>query len=159
MAHIIEVSEELLPQAGYVHAQSWRASHRDICSPAFVEAHTAQRQTAYLRGEIAAGKPLWLLLDPEAVGIVSVHGSLIENLYVLPEQQGRGYGTLLLEHALRQCLETPRLSVLSSNERALTWYLRRGFRETGRRALRDVLAEIDMTLVPEHARNTGGSTS
>ena len=156
MATIIAVTEELLLQAGYVHAQSWRTSHRGICSPAFVEAHTAQRQAAYLRGERAAGKSLWLLLDPDPVGMVSVDGSLIENLYVLPERQGRGYGTLLLDHALQQCREIPRLSVLSSNERALTWYLRRGFRETDRHTLRDGLAEIHMTLAPQRGKNTGG---
>ena len=144
MPDILPVTEELLPQAGYIHAESWRASHRDICSPAFVAAHTTQRQTAYLRGEMAAGKRLWLLMNPEHSGMVSVAGDLVENLYVLPDCWGRGYGTLLLEHALRQCRGTPRLTVLSSNGRALGWYLRRGFREAGRRALREGLEEIDM---------------
>ena len=78
--------------------------------------------------------------------MVSVAGDLVENLYVLPGCWGRGYGTLLLEHALRQCRGTPRLTVLSSNGRALGWYLRRGFREAGRRALRGSLEEIDMIL-------------
>ena len=78
--------------------------------------------------------------------MVSVAGDLVENLYVLPDCWGRGYGTLLLEHALRQCRGTPRLTVLSSNGRALGWYLRRGFREAGRRALREGLEEIDMIL-------------
>ena len=149
MPDIVPVTEELLPQAGYIHAESWRASHRDICSPAFVAAHTAQRQTAYLRGEMAAGKQLWLLMNPEPSGMVSVAGDLVENLYVLPGCWGRGYGTLLLEHALRQCRGTPRLTVLSSNERALGWYLRRGFREAGRRTLRGGLEEIDMILMEE----------
>ena len=149
MPDILPVTEELLPQAGYIHAESWRASHRDICSPAFVAAHTTQRQTAYLRGEMAAGKRLWLLMNREPSGMVSVAGDLVENLYVLPDCWGRGYGTLLLEHALRQCRGTPRLTVLSSNERALGWYLRRGFREAGRRTLRGGLEEIDMILKEE----------
>lgn len=149
MTEIVPVTEDRLPLAGHVHAASWRASHRDVCSPAFVAAHTAQRQTAYLRGEMAAGKQLWLLMDPEPSGVVSVAGDLVENLYVLPGRWGRGYGTLLLEHALRQCRGTPRLTVLSSNERALGWYLRRGFREAGRRPLRGGLEEIDMILCKE----------
>ena len=143
------MTEDRLPLAGHVHAASWRASHRDVCSPAFVAAHTAQRQTAYLRSEMAAGKQLWLLMDPEPSGVVSVAGDLVENLYVLPGRWGRGDGTLLLEHALRQCRGTPRLTVLSSNERALGWYLRRGFREAGRRPLRGGLEEIDMILKEE----------
>lgn len=149
MTEIVPVTEDRLPLAGHVHAASWRASHRDVCSPAFVAAHTAQRQTAYLRSEMAAGKQLWLLMDPEPSGVVSVAGDLVENLYVLPGRWGRGYGTLLLEHALRQCRGTPRLTALSSNERALGWYLRRGFREAGRRPLRGGLEEIDMILKEE----------
>ena len=87
---IVPVTEENLMDAARVHAAAWRESHRDICTPEFVAAHTARRQADYLRRERAAGKELWLLLSPGPVGIVSTWGDLIENLYVLPERQGLG---------------------------------------------------------------------
>ena len=128
---IEEVTEQTLSAAGYVHAESWRASHRDICPPDFVAAHTAQAQTEYLRQEMAQGKRLFLLTDGGPVGIVTVWGSLIENLYVLPGRQGRGYGSRLLKFAMAQCQGAPTLWVLNSNENAHRLYLRHGFRQTG----------------------------
>lgn len=142
---IVKVDESNIAQAGAVHAASWRASH-GFCTPEFVAAHTAERQTEFLRREIAAGKDVFLLMDPEPAGIVSVCGDLIENLYVLPEKWNRGYGSRLLEFAAERCTGTPRLWVLNINETAGRLYERRGFRETGaRRELKGGLAQIEMT--------------
>lgn len=141
---IVKVDESNIAAAGAVHAQSWRASH-GFCSPEFVAAHTAQSQTEFLQREIGAGRSLYLLLDPEPAGIVSVRGDLIEHLYVLPGKWHQGCGTRLLEFAAERCNGTPRLWVLSSNEVALRFYERRGFRESGeRRELKGGLAEIEM---------------
>ena len=127
---IVPVTEENLMDAARVHAAAWRESHRDICTPEFVAAHTAQRQADYLRKEQAAGKELWLLLSPGPVGIVSTWGDLIENLYVRPERQGLGYGGQLLCFAAARC-PRPTRWVLSSNQFAYEWYRREGFRPTG----------------------------
>lgn len=142
---IVKVDESNIAAAGAVHAASWRASH-GFCAPEFVAAHTARTQMEYLRREIDAGKDVYLLLDPEPAGVVSVHGNVIENLYVLPETWGRGYGSALLAFAAERCTGAPRLWVLNCNERARRLYGRRGFRETGnRRELKGGLAEIEMT--------------
>lgn len=143
---IEEVTEQTLSAAGYVHAESWRASHRDICPPDFVAAHTAQAQTEYLRQEMAQGKRLFLLTDGEPVGIVTVWGSLIENLYVLPGRQGRGYGSRLLKFAMAQCQGAPTLWVLNSNENAHRLYLRHGFQQTG------VIKYLNETLLERELR-------
>ncbi|MBP3659798.1 MAG: GNAT family N-acetyltransferase, partial [Oscillospiraceae bacterium] len=142
---IVPVDERNIAAAGAVHAASWRESH-SFCTPEFVAARTAETQTEYLRREMDAGKALFLLLDPEPVGVVSVQEELIENLYVLPEKQGRGYGSALLEHAAARCPGAPRLWVLNINEKARRFYEARGFRETGaRRELKNGLAELEMT--------------
>lgn len=142
---IVKVDESNIAQAGAVHAASWRASH-GFCTPEFVAAHTAEAQTEFLRREIAAGKEIYLLMDPEPVGIVSVCGDVIENLYVLPEKWNRGYGSRLLEFAAERCTGTPRLWVLNINESARRLYERWGFRESGaRRELKGGLAQIEMT--------------
>lgn len=141
---IIPITEENISAAGAIHAAAWRQSHAAICSPEFVAAHTAQRQTEYLRREMAQGKQLWLLLDPEPTGLVSLWGGLIENLYVLPEKQGLGYGRELLRFVMSQCSH-PRLTVLNTNEFAYGWYLREGFIPSGVvKTLSDALSEIEM---------------
>lgn len=53
---IVAVTEENLSAAGYIHSVSWKASHKRFCSAEFVERHTPQAQTAYLRGELAAAE-------------------------------------------------------------------------------------------------------
>ena len=70
-------------------------------------------------------------MDEKPVGIVSICGSLIENLYVLPDEQGRGYGTQLLAFAVEKCTGAPTLWILSTNDGAKRLYERNGFQPTG----------------------------
>lgn len=148
MCEIIPVREENLPEAAFVHGESWRDSHRGVCSPAFLEAHTVPRQTSYLRRELEQGKQVFLLRDTSPVAVVSIWNDLIENLYVLPEKQGMGYGTRLLQFAVGQCRH-PRLWVLSSNAKALRFYEARGFALTGREhPLNEQLRELEMEFHP-----------
>ena len=141
---IVPITEENLLSAAAVHAETWRESHKSFCSPEFVAAHTTQRQVEYLRGELAKGKSLWLLLDPEPVGLVSLWGDLIENLYALPAKQRRGYGTRLLRFAMARC-QKPTLWVLSNNQAAYGLYSKEGFILTGiEKPLSGTLCEREM---------------
>ena len=140
---LIPVSEENLLSAAQIHAASWQASHRSFCSEAFVRQHSVSHQKAYLQNEIRAGKRLYMQEAP--VGIVSVKGSLIENLYVLPSEQCKGCGTQLLLFALSKWEGTPCLWVLSSNERAQAFYRKHGFHLTGNaHSLSETLSEWEM---------------
>ena len=144
---IIPVTEENIAQAGFVHSESWKASHRDFCTPAFVEAHTPQAQTDYLRREMEAGKRLYLLEQDVPVGIVSLRENVIADLYVHPDFQHQGYGTQLLRFAVSQCRGTPTLWVLNTNQAACRLYRYMGFTETGnRKPLRQGLYEMEMIL-------------
>lgn len=141
----VEVTELNIADAGRIHSESWKESHRSFCSAEFVEQHTPAAQAEYLRREIALGKQLFMLIDKSPVGIVSVDGSIIENLYVLPSEQRKGYGSQLLHYAIRHCSGTPCLWILNNNEGAYRLYCRYGFQETGRRKqLNDTLYEIEM---------------
>lgn len=141
---IVPVDAQNLQDAACVHAESWRASHREICSAAFVEAHTTERQLRYLQEEQSRGKALFLLLAPDPVGVVSVYQDVIENLYVLPDRQERGYGSRLLDYACSLCRK-PKLWVLNSNTRARIFYENHGFQYTGReKRLSDILIELEM---------------
>lgn len=125
------VTQSDMMQAAAIHAESWRKSHRDICSEEFIAIHTPERQKHYLESEIAKGAQLYMLIDGKPVGIVSIHNSLIANLYVLPGEQNKGYGTQLLTFAIGKCTESPSLWVLSTNERAKKLYECNGFHPTG----------------------------
>ena len=144
---IVPVDDRNLPKAAIVHSISWKESHRTFCTPEFVEQHTPERQTAYLRGKMDGGSRFFLLTEEKTLGIVSVNGSLIEDLYVLPERQRMGYGTELLRFAIRQCPDTPTLWILENNRNAERLYRRMGFQPTGRvHAHPEGLSEIEFAL-------------
>ena len=143
----VEVTELNIADAGRIHSESWKESHRSFCSAEFVEKHTPAAQVEYLRREMDAGKSIYMLIDKYPVGIVSVHGSIIENLYVLPTEQRKGYGSQLLDYAIQQCAGTPCLWILNNNEGAYRLYTKNGFKETGnRKELNDTLYEVELSL-------------
>ncbi|MBQ7491222.1 MAG: GNAT family N-acetyltransferase [Clostridia bacterium] len=143
---IVPADETNLLAAATVHAVSWRDSHRSFCSPTFVALHTPERQREYLRKKMDGGSRIYLLIEDAPVGVVSVTGSLVEDLYVLPDRRNRGCGTALLQFAIRQCTDTPTLWILENNKNAERLYRRLGFRETGKiHAVPNGLAEIEFS--------------
>ena len=136
-----------LDAAAQVHSASWQESHQAICSEAFVAAHTPARQRAYLQEQIAQGKRFFVLVQgDECLGLISVCQGLIENLYVNPAHYRQGIGTALLNYACSLC-KHPVLWVLSSNERAIALYEKRGFGFTGKeKQLKGTLKELEMKL-------------
>ena len=144
---IIPVDETNLLEAAMIHSISWKESHRAFCTSDFIEMHTPERQREYLRNKKNNGAKIYMLVEEKPAGVVSVMKSLIEDLYVLPDMQDRGYGTKLLQYAIGQCTDTPTLWILENNKRAERLYRRAGFMETGRKnAITDGLYEIEYTL-------------
>ena len=140
------VTDVNIEQAAAVHALSWRESHRAVCTEEFIALHTAERQRRYFQSLIETGAAVYLLSDNgRGVGTVSVRGNLIGDLYVLPEEQRKGYGTELLRFALERCTGVPTLWVLDHNRHAVRFYERNGFRMTGvSKELSAQLAELEM---------------
>ena len=144
---IVPVDQSNICQAAEVHSVSWQESHRSFCSADFIALHTPEHQQEYLSEKISRGSRVFMLVDGEPAAVVSVTGSLIEDLYVLPCRQNKGYGTLPLEYAVRQCTGTPTLWILENNKGAERLYRRIGFRKTGRvHTVTDGLDEIEFTL-------------
>ena len=145
---IILVDKTNILQAALIHSVAWQESHRAFCAPDFIEKHTPERQREYLRSKMSDGTRVFMLVDEKPVGIVSITGSLIEDLYVLPDMQNRGYGTELLRFAIGLCTAIPVLWILENNAGARRLYHRMGFRETGRRhSITDGLDEIELALI------------
>ena len=145
---IIPVDETNLDEAAAIHSISWKESHRAFCSSDFVERHTPERQRCYLHSKMKDGTKVYMLVEEEPVGIVSVTNDIIEDLYILPDKQNMGYGTQLLQYAADQCAGTPTLWILENNTNAERLYRRMGFRKTGRKnTIADGLDEIEFEFV------------
>ena len=144
---IVTVDQSNLSEAAAIHSVSWQESHRSFCSPEFIALHTPQHQKAYLQGKMDNGSKLFMMIADKPVGVVSVTGNLIEDLYILPDYQHQGFGTRLLRFAMEQCDGVPTLWILENNKGAEKLYRREGFRETGRKnAITDKLDEIEFSL-------------
>ena len=147
------VTENNIHQAAYIHAESWKESHKSFVSAEAIAKRTVERQTDYLRQQIKDGQKVYMLADDIPVGIVSIKDSLIENLYVLPERFRQGYGSKLLNFAISKCTDVPMLTVLNNNS-AIEMYRKFGFKETGVLIpLNENLWEIEMKLEKEHENN------
>ena len=86
-----------------------------------------------------------MLVARKPVGIVSLKENLIENLYILPREQGKGYGTALLLFAISRCVGEPTLWILDNNEKAFLFYTKHGFEKTGKvNYITDSLSEREM---------------
>ena len=143
---IVRVDAANVVQAAEIHSRAWQESHRAFCEPDFVAQHTPERQRAYFLQKMDAGSAVYMLIDGRPAAVVSVAGSVIEDLYVLPEEQNRGLGTTLLRFACEKCAGTPRLWILENNTRAARLYRRLGFSETGRRnSIAEGLDEIEFS--------------
>ena len=130
------VNEQNIDIAAAIHSESWKESHRAFCAPDFVELHSQKHQKEYLLEKMKAGTLLYMLFDETSgknVGIVSVTENLIEDLYILPAEQNKGYGTKLLKFACSKCPDKPTLWILENNLNAARLYQREGFSLTGRR--------------------------
>ena len=136
MTRIVPVTDRNIKDAAMVHSISWKESHRSFCDADFIERHSADHQQKYIADKIAKGSEFFMLYDPNPVAVISVTGGLIEDLYVLPEHQNKGYGTHLLGFAISKIQElglTPSLWILENNHNAERLYLRNGFVPSGNR--------------------------
>lgn len=145
---IVIVDENNIDKAGFIHSESWKESHKSFCSEEFIAKRTYARQTQYLKGKINAGSVVYMLIKDYPVGIVTITESIIEDLYVLPSEQKKGYGTELMNFAIKKCKGVPTLWILENNAVAYKLYLSLGFKLTGNRnVVKNGLDEIELALI------------
>lgn len=80
--------------------------------------------------DLRAGQVYLLLEDGVALGTVTLHGEEITRLYVLPECQGKGYGSALLGFAEKTVGEARGRIVVEASLPAKALYWKRGYRVT-----------------------------
>ena len=138
-----------------VGVRTWPVAYDGLASPEFIVDGVAQwwSPEAVERG-ITKGITLVALDDDQVVGMVGLGQEegfwVMWKLYVLPEHQRHGVGKALLDGAIAALPEgTPQLllDVLITNEPAIAFYRKHGFREPVRTPTRDLGPELTwMTL-------------
>ena len=144
------VDDATIDDAARVHSIAWQDSHKGFCGAQFVALHTPEQQKKYLQKKMDGGSVFYLLVEETPIGVVSVKDSLIEDLYILPEQRNKGCGTRLLRFAMEKCTGQPTLWILENNTGAERLYRRLGFRPTGKTTwVMGKLRELEFTLQEE----------
>jgi GNAT superfamily N-acetyltransferase len=121
-----------------IHRESATAAYVEIFPPdhyRFPDAQMREVWTEALRSEDISGLVAERAGSP--VGFATVSPGWLRNLFVLPDEWGRGAGTALHDEAvawLRGHGAIARLWVLEANERARRFYEARGWRDDGGRS-------------------------
>ena len=151
MSIVVPVNNENISDAAKIHSISWQESHRSFCSDNFINEHSVDHQQEYINSKMKHGSRFFMLCDEIPVAVVSVTRNLIEDLYVLPDYQNRGYGSMLLEYAVamvRQQSLIPTLWILENNFGAKRLYERKGFVPSGiTNTITGKLSELEYVLV------------
>ena len=126
---IVKINESNINEAAKIYMLSWKDSHKEICSAEFIEKHDLTYMKNFLNNKIKELYDIYIYYaDKNPVGIVGINPDDEEIclLYILPEEQGKGFGTKLLDHALSFC-KNPYITVLDTNTKAIDFYTKRGF--------------------------------
>lgn len=103
-------------RAAFDHALPWLAG-----------LHTPDEDRWFYRERVFPSCTLWGAFDHGALtGFIALHDDWIEQLYVLPQAQGRGIGSELLDVA-RRGADRLQLWTFQRNARARRFYEARGF--------------------------------
>jgi len=117
-----ELTSEYAEAAARVHRRSF-----DNRLPWLSGLHTADEDAAYFRSHVFRDCMVWGIEDSEElVGMIAFRPGWIDQLYVLPEHQGRGYGDALLQVAQSRFDEL-QLWTFQKNSEARNFYEKRGF--------------------------------
>ena len=99
----------------------------DHALPWLIGLHTPEEDRWFYRERMFKTCALWGAFDGDTmIGVIAFHDDWIEQLYVLPEAQGRGVGTELLDVA-RRASERLQLWTFQRNVQARRFYEARSF--------------------------------
>jgi GNAT superfamily N-acetyltransferase len=99
----------------------------DRALPTLAGLHTPDEDRQFFRERLFKACEVWGAFDGDAmIGIIAFRQDWIDQLYVLPEAQGRGLGTALLQVA-QNAFDRLQLWTFQRNAQARGFYEARGF--------------------------------
>lgn len=132
-----------LRAVGEVYAEGWKNAYQRILPQRFLDKLNHERWSAVLHADPSSTIGLFedgRLLGAATLGFPREEGregfGEIFSLYLLPDCIGQGYGTALLAAAEARLREDGckgvTVWVMCANTRAVSFYLRKGYRPSGR---------------------------
>jgi len=114
-------------------AEVWIASFTEAL-PTVRRAHDDEDVRGWVRTHLVPETECWVATDEgDVVAMMALSPGWIDQLYVVPGQQGRGIGSALVGLAQRRCTEegweSVQLWTFQVNDAARAFYARHGFRE------------------------------
>lgn len=97
----------------------------------FLQLHSEE----HVREGVESGNMGVLIDDDAVVGVGCADGNHITSVYVLPEYQGRGFGSLILDCLEERIAREHDTAVLDASLPAVMLYEHRGYKTTGHGAL------------------------
>lgn len=113
-------------------AKVWEASVRS--SHHFLTEEDIQFYRSRLKDVYLQAVELYVVRDRRIVAFMGLSDDMVEMLFVLPSEKGKGYGTALLNFAFND-RHIRKIDVNEDNKEAYTFYLNRGYRVVGRDAV------------------------
>jgi putative acetyltransferase len=111
-----------MPAAAIVHRKSF-----DARLPSLAGLHTPEEDRAYWSGHLFETHEIWgAERDEKLLGVIAFRRDWVEQLYILPEAQGQGIGSGLLDIA-KAAYADLRLWTFQRNTDARRFYEARGF--------------------------------
>lgn len=164
-----------------ISRETYDETFREMNDPAVMDAYLREAfNPKKLLSELSnsSSRFYFLFVDGELAGYLKTNDASsqtdindpdsleIERLYVRKAFKGRGYGSLLMEFALRKALEMKKrfvwLGVWEKNDAAISFYRRMGFEEAGKHAFRmgdEVQSDLVMKKILMRDRERDGRPS
>lgn len=122
---ITVLTEELSDEFTRVWEEAVRSSHH------FLTEDDIRFYRQRMRGMYLPAVDLYVIRDTHIAAFMGLSDDMVEMLFVLPSEKGKGYGSALLRYALHE-RHIHKIDVNEDNAEAYRFYLNRGYRVTGR---------------------------
>ncbi|MEN9699290.1 MAG: hypothetical protein RLZZ301_488 [Bacteroidota bacterium] len=127
-----------LPSIERIARQTWPSTYQDIITSAQIDYMLNWMYSQKtLSQQVESGHEFYLVFDAQkALGFIALewlhpsHELKVNKLYVLPQEQGKGFGKLLLQKALARAKETQCATIslqVNRNNAAHLFYKQLGF--------------------------------
>lgn len=122
---ITVLTEELSDELTRVWEEAVRSSHH------FLTEDDIRFYRQRMRSMYLPAVDLYVIRDTHIAAFMGLSDDMVEMLFVLPSEKGKGYGSALLRYALHE-RHIHKIDVNEDNAEAYRFYLNRGYRVTGR---------------------------